>query len=109
MSDESKQKRTDVKKPYLINPLKLIKEEKWDLICDFKIDPLHINNVDENGDTVLHWAAWEKAPRKVIKGLIDQGVDLYAINKSGNTAFDVAIQKNNKEMAYILADFYGYE
>ena len=56
---------------------------------------------DEYGNTVLHYAALLNAPT-LARRLITAGADLYAVNRAGKDAIDVAAIRENAEVLRVL-------
>ncbi len=56
-----------------------------------------INEVDEHGDTVLHYAAKSYAPLDIVKLLVDNGIDWKIKNNDGKTALDFADEEEVKK------------
>lgn len=55
-----------------------------------------INEVDEHGDTVLHYAAKSYASLDIVKLLVDNGMDWKIKNEDGKIALDFAEEEENK-------------
>jgi len=66
------------------------------LLLDAGADP---NDINERGDTALHWAVWRGRSVKIITMLLDRGADINAKRKDGRTAYALAILGGQKEMA----------
>ena len=59
--------------------------------------------IEETGDTVLHFAARRKNIA-IFQLLLDRGADVYAVNKSGETVFHIAAATNNYDLVKYLLD-----
>jgi len=103
---DEKMTRTDVKKPYIIDPLNLIKKKEWYFFIHFDVDPVNINQTYSNNWTLLHFAAENEASIDVFESLIKQGFDLYAQDDQGRTPFDIAVEKCNLYTAQNIAKLY---
>ncbi|GFQ77337.1 hypothetical protein TNCT_578441 [Trichonephila clavata] len=62
---------------------------------------LNINYVDEEGRTLLHYAASEGSKVKV-KNLLEKGINVMLISNKGNTALHIAASKGHIEIAELL-------
>ena len=59
--------------------------------------------VEGTGDTVLHFAA-RRRDIAIFQLLLSQGVDVHAVNKSGETVFHIAAATNNYDLVKYLLD-----
>ena len=66
-------------------------------------NPASLWQVEENGDTVLHFAARRKNIA-IFQLLLDRGADIHAANKSGETVFHTAAASNNYDLVKYLLD-----
>ena len=66
-------------------------------------NPASLWQVEENGDTVLHFAARRKNIA-IFQLLLDRGADIHAVNKSGETVFHIAAASNNYDLVKYLLD-----
>ena len=60
------------------------------------------NEVNEKGETALHWAVWRGRGAAIVASLIDRGADLEAERKDGRTAYAVAVLTGQTEVAALL-------
>ena len=67
-----------------------------------------INLGDFNNNTPLIHAAMVNSPDAVLM-LIEAGADIYARNRSGKTAMDIAREKNHNEIIEIFENRSAYE
>ena len=66
-------------------------------------NPDSLWQVEETGDTVLHFAARRKNIA-IFQLLLDRGADVHAVNKSGETVFHIAAASNNYDLVKYLLD-----
>ena len=66
-------------------------------------NPDSLWQVEETGDTVLHFAA-RRRDIAIFQLLLDRGADVYAVNKSGETVFHIAAAINNYDLVKYLLD-----
>lgn len=59
---------------------------------EIKSSNVNLNEVDEQGNTLLHFAA-DKGFLNSVKFLLAQGADLAVQNKDGNSALHLAVQQ----------------
>jgi len=60
------------------------------------------NEVNQRGETALHWAVWRDRGAPVIALLLDSGVTLDARRKDGRTAYAMAVYSGQGEVAALL-------
>ncbi len=60
------------------------------------------NEVNERGETALHWAVWRGRSVDVIGALLDAGAALDARRKDGRTPYALAVQSGQTEVAKLL-------
>jgi ankyrin repeat protein len=61
------------------------------------------NEVNDRGETALHWAAWRGRSASIIAALLDCGADLDARRQDGRTAYALAFQGGQAEVVALLA------
>jgi ankyrin repeat protein len=66
-------------------------------------NPDSLWQIEEDGDTVLHFAA-RRRDIAIFQLLLDRGADVYAVNKSGETVFHIAAASNNYDLVKYLLD-----
>ena len=66
-------------------------------------NPDSLWQVEETGDTVLHFAA-RRRDIAIFQLLLDRGADVYAVNKSGETVFHIAATAHNYDLVKYLLD-----
>ena len=71
------------------------------LLLDAGYDP---NETNEQGFTGLHWAVWRRRSVEAIKMLLDHGVDVNAKRKDGRTAYAMAVQGGQTDIAALLKE-----
>ena len=77
------------------NPIfKAAYEGRLDSIENFIRDGGHINSRDKWNNTALHWAA-KGGNYKVMKYLVENGIDVQAVNIQGDNALHWSIYSNN--------------
>ena len=69
------------------------------LLLDAGADP---NEVNERGETALHWAIWRGRSVAVIEVLLDAGAALEARRKDGRTPYALAVQNGQTAVAKLL-------
>lgn len=62
-------------------------------------DPNEKNDRDE---TALHWAVWRGRSAAIITALLDKGADINAKRQDGRTAYALAVQSGQVEIASLL-------
>ena len=67
-------------------------------------NPDSLWQVEETGDTVLHFAARRRRDIAIFQLLLDRGADVYAVNKSGETVFHIAAAAHNYDLVKYLLD-----
>ena len=60
------------------------------------------NEVNERGETALHWAIWRGRSAAVIEALLDAGAALEAKRKDGRTPYALAVQSGQTAVAKLL-------
>ena len=60
------------------------------------------NEVNDRRETLLHWAVWRSRSAAVVGALLDSGADLDAQRKDGRTAYALAVQSGQTEIAALL-------
>lgn len=60
------------------------------------------NEVNGRGETALHWAVWRGRSVEVITALLDSGADLEARRTDGRTAYALAVQTGQTDVAALL-------
>ena len=60
------------------------------------------NEVNHRGETALHWAVWRGRSAATAAALLDRGADLDAESEDGRTAYAVAVQSGQTEVAALL-------
>ena len=60
------------------------------------------NEVNERGETALHWAIWRGRSAAVIEALLDAGAALEARRKDGRTPYALAVQSGQTAVAKLL-------
>ncbi|EAX71216.1 hypothetical protein TVAG_527960, partial [Trichomonas vaginalis G3] len=71
-------------------------------LCEyFYSEGANINYVNENTETALHVAAFEKQ-NDIANYLIKQGIDIDKVNKTYGSAFNIAVNTNNTELVELL-------
>jgi ankyrin repeat protein len=61
------------------------------------------NEPNERGETSLHWAVWRGRSAPIIAALLDSGAKPDAQRKDGRTAYALAVQSGQSEVAAFLA------
>jgi ankyrin repeat protein len=74
-------------------------EEGLRLLLAAGADP---NELNERGETALHWAVWRGRSVPVLAALLESGADLDARRKDGRTAYALAIQSGQSESAALF-------
>jgi ankyrin repeat protein len=69
------------------------------LLLDAGADP---NEVNERGETALHWAVWRGRSTAAITALLDHGADIDRHRSDGRTAFAIAVISGQAEVAELL-------
>lgn len=67
-------------------------------------NPDSLWQIEETGDTVLHFAARRRRDIAIFQLLLDRGADVYAVNKSGETVFHIAAAVHNYDLVKYLLD-----
>lgn len=67
-------------------------------------NPDSLWQVEETGDTVLHFAARRRRDIAIFQLLLSQGMDVHVVNKSGETVFHIAAAANNYDLVKYLLD-----
>ena len=57
---------------------------------------------DDEGDTLLHYAAYGDCSKEVLQAIIDHGADVNATNKNNKTALMIACEKCNEDAINVL-------
>jgi ankyrin repeat protein len=60
------------------------------------------NELGPHGATALHWAIWRGRSAEVIAALLDSGADLEAKRHDGRTAYAMAVERGQQEVAALL-------
>ena len=84
-----------------LSPHELIKNNRRDEAKQQFMTPYDINDIDEDGNTVLHLAALLNDV-ELADWFIYKGADKEALNKKGNTPLHEAILSNHYEVAELL-------
>jgi ankyrin repeat protein len=63
-----------------------------------------VNETGMRGQTALHWAVWRGRSVAIIAMIIDAGVNLDAARNDGLTAYAMAVQTGQAEVAKLLKD-----
>jgi ankyrin repeat protein len=61
------------------------------------------NEVNDHGETALHWAVWRGRSTEIVTRLLDHGAAIDAKRKDGRTAYALAAQSGQSEIAALLA------
>jgi ankyrin repeat protein len=69
------------------------------LLLDAGADP---NEVNERGETALHWAVWRGRSPAAITVLLDHGADINQRRNDGRTAYAIAVVSGQAEVAELL-------
>lgn len=69
------------------------------LLLEAGADP---NEVNERGETALHWAVWRGRSTAAITALLDHGADINRRRNDGRTAFAIAVVSGQAEVAELL-------
>jgi ankyrin repeat protein len=60
------------------------------------------NELNDRGETALHWAVWRGRSLPILTALLDKGADLDARRKDGRTAYALAVQSGQTEAAALF-------
>ena len=60
------------------------------------------NEVNDRGETALHWAVWRGRGAAIVAALLDSGANLDAQRNDGRTAYALAVQTGQTEVAALL-------
>jgi ankyrin repeat protein len=60
------------------------------------------NQLNQRGETALHWAVWRGRSTLIIAELLDAGVDMDVRRNDGRTAYALAVQSGQTETATLL-------
>ena len=60
------------------------------------------NQINERGETALHWAVWRGRSVRTIQALLDAGAAIDARRNDGRTAYALAPQHGQRELAALL-------
>jgi ankyrin repeat protein len=60
------------------------------------------NEVNDRGETALHWAVWRGRSAAIAAALLDSGADADAQRNDGRTAYALAVQSGQTEVASLL-------
>jgi len=60
------------------------------------------NEANDRGETALHWAVWRGRSASIVAALLDSGADMDAQRKDGRTAYALAVQTGQTEVAALL-------
>jgi ankyrin repeat protein len=60
------------------------------------------NEVNDRGETSLHWAVWRGRSAPIVAALLDAGAQFDQQRKDGRTAYALAIQSGQTEVAALL-------
>lgn len=71
------------------------------LLLDAGADP---NELNDRGDTALHWAVWRGRGASIVEALLDHGADMDAKRADGWTAYALAAVSMQTETAVLLAE-----
>jgi ankyrin repeat protein len=72
-------------------------------LCQYLLDHgAEPNSADEDGETVLMWAAEQKGNREVVKMLIEAGADVNARSLDDGTALMWAVSYGSSDVARVL-------
>lgn len=93
-----------------VTPLMVLCSEDDDgiqnLISDLLDAGADLSAIDKNGNTVLHYAAYNNASnagKEIAELLIDYGFDkIGAINNEGKSALEIATEKNNEPLVKLI-------
>jgi len=69
------------------------------LLLDAGADP---NEVNERGETALHWAVWRGRSTSAITALLDHGADIDRLRSDGRTAYAIAVVSGQSAVAELL-------
>jgi ankyrin repeat protein len=61
------------------------------------------NNVNQRGETSLHWAVWRGRSAAIVEVLLDAGAPIDAKRPDGRTAYVIAVQSGQTGTATLLA------
>lgn len=60
------------------------------------------NEINQRGETALHWAVWRGRSARIIEQLLDSGANIDARRNDGRTAYALAVQSGQTEAARVL-------
>ncbi len=62
------------------------------------------NEVNDRGETALHWAVWRGRSARAIAMLLDRGAAIDAKRNDGRTAYALAVQSGQADIARVLEE-----
>ena len=60
------------------------------------------NDVNDRGETALHWAVWRGRSESIVAALLDRGADVDAQRNDGKTAYALAVQTGQTEVVRLI-------
>ena len=60
------------------------------------------NELNQRGETTLHWAVWRGRSAAIVAALLDAGADIDVRRKDGRTAYALALRSGQTETAALL-------
>jgi len=79
----------------------LLREDRRTIQRELRARPYLVTNVERDGWTLLHYAAWHGLTDAIL-ALLDQGANLEAQTNQGNTPFLLALFNKNDDAADLL-------
>jgi len=61
------------------------------------------NEVNDRGETALHWAVWRRRSARIVAMLLDSGAAVDARRTDGRTAYALAVRDGRTDIAALLA------